>query len=193
MLIIQYLKVFFCNIVIFTMLQACSSYTVKDNMPAKIISYHKRSVHKCSSNHNIVLVGGCFDLLHYGHLQFLRKARAQGDYLIVALEPDETILNYKKRHPIHNQRQRAENLSSLRFVDEVVVLPVLKGFDDYNQLVQDICPAVIAVTKNDPQIVNKRRQAQVVGAKVIEVIDALASQTGNAVLSNTAILNKLLD
>ena len=44
----------------------------------------------------IVLVGGCFDLLHYDHMAFLRKAKKHGKYLIVALKLDETITKYKK-------------------------------------------------------------------------------------------------
>ncbi|WP_425362028.1 adenylyltransferase/cytidyltransferase family protein [Candidatus Tisiphia endosymbiont of Mystacides longicornis] len=72
---------------------------VEDNH-TKIIYYNGTLLHKCSKNNQLVLVGGCFDLLHYGHIQFLRNAKAQGNYLIVALEPDETINNYKKREVI---------------------------------------------------------------------------------------------
>ena len=42
-------------------------------------------------NKKTVLVGGCFDVFHFGHLQFLNSAKEQGDYLIVILEPDEVI------------------------------------------------------------------------------------------------------
>lgn len=49
----------------------------------------------------IVLVGGCFDLLHYGHFTFLKNAKKEGDVLVVALESDEFILNQKKRKPVH--------------------------------------------------------------------------------------------
>nr|WP_236682642.1 adenylyltransferase/cytidyltransferase family protein [Rickettsia felis] len=63
----------------------------------KIEYYENISLNKnCPINSEIVLVGGCFDLLHYGHIEFLRKAKKQGKYLIVALEPDETIIKYKK-------------------------------------------------------------------------------------------------
>lgn len=68
-------------------------------------------------------------------------AKSQGKYLIVALEPDQTIVKYKKREPIHNQLQRAEILSYLAFLDEIIMLPELKGFEDYNRLVTNVCPA----------------------------------------------------
>lgn len=160
---------------------------VEDNH-TKIIYYNGTLLHKCSKNNQLVLVGGCFDLLHYGHIQFLRNAKAQGNYLIVALEPDETITNYKKREFIHNQLQRAEILSSLSFVDKVLMLPQLKGFDDYNKLVQNTCPSIIAITKNDPQLSNKQIQAKLIGAKVIEVTDLVRDQEIGAVFSTSNIV-----
>ncbi|MCR4263595.1 MAG: adenylyltransferase/cytidyltransferase family protein, partial [Candidatus Roizmanbacteria bacterium] len=79
-----------------------------------------------------VLVGGCFDLIHYGHITFLSEARKQGDYLIVALESDENVKKYKgPNRPIHKQAERAEMLRSLRMVDEVVELPEMKEDYDY--------------------------------------------------------------
>lgn len=121
----------------------------------------------------IVLVGGCFDILHFGHIQFLDKAKKSGDYLIVALEPDETIIKHKKRTPIHNQEERAHNLLALHSVDQAVLLPSLQGFDDYYMLVKNINPHIIAVTENDPQILNKQKQADAVGAQLIIVSERI--------------------
>src|SRR5579864_7608887 len=90
------------------------------------------------TNKKIVLVGGCFDIIHFGHIQFLEKAKQTGDYLIVALEPDERIIDYKQRKPTHTQQERAYNLLALRAVDYVILLPTLQGFDDYLKLVQSI-------------------------------------------------------
>jgi FAD synthetase len=121
----------------------------------------------------IVLVGGCFDILHFGHIQFLQKAKEHGDYLIVALEPDERILSDKKRNPLHTQAERAYNLLALRFVDNVILLPLLGGFDDYNNLVQSIKPHVIAITHDDPQIHNKTKQAAQANAQCIVVTERI--------------------
>jgi len=43
----------------------------------------------------IVLVGGCFDLLHYGHVRFLEEAKKLGNHLVVALESDENVRRVK--------------------------------------------------------------------------------------------------
>src|SRR5437016_5967120 len=83
----------------------------------------------------IVLVGGCFDILHFGHIQFLKQAKQAGDVLVVALESDERILQDKNRAPTHTQHERAANLLALRSVDMVLMLPRLDGFNDYNALV----------------------------------------------------------
>lgn len=130
----------------------------------------------------IVLVGGCFDLFHYGHLRFLKQAKAQGNYLIIALEPDETIRQKKHRPPIHNQQQRAEILKNLSFVNEVICLPYLKNYQDYLALVKKIRPQVIAVTKNDSQLENKRKQAFTVGAKIKIVIHRLPGFSSSRIL-----------
>lgn len=119
-----------------------------------------------------VLIGGCFDLLHFGHLTFLKKAKSKGDILIVALEPDEFIRVKKGRRSIHNQNQRAEILAAINYVDIVIKLPLLKSDKDYANLVKMIKPAVIAITSADMQFKNKSRQAKEVGAK-LEVVSNL--------------------
>ena len=135
---------------------------------AAISNYENKAVLDCGKK-KVVLVGGCFDVLHYGHFEYLRKAKLEGQYLIVALEPDERIIKYKNRQPIHNQKQRAANLSAISFVDHVLLLPELKSYKDYLNLVINTCPNVIAVTAGDPQLENIQKQAARVGATVKEV------------------------
>lgn len=118
----------------------------------------------------IVLVGGVFDLIHYGHLNFLKEAKQQGDYLIVAIENDEFIRESKKRKPVHTQQQRAQLLSHLDMVDQVILLPSMHRYKDYLAFVQTIRPSVIAVTDGDPYRHEKEKQAQQVGGKVVSVM-----------------------
>lgn len=118
----------------------------------------------------IVLVGGVFDVIHYGHLEFLEKARGTGKYLVVALESDAYIKEHKHRSPLHTQEQRAHNLMHLDLVDEVVLLPPMEGNKDYLSLVEMIQPQVIAVTEGDPHLVEKEKQAAAVGAEVVTVV-----------------------
>jgi len=83
----------------------------------------------------IVLVGGCFDILHPGHVIFLEKAKKVGDILFVLLESDEKVKKIKgANRPIHNQKMRAKVLSVLCCVDYIVMLPFLKSDTDYDKL-----------------------------------------------------------
>jgi cytidyltransferase-like protein len=128
----------------------------------------------------VVLVGGCFDVIHYGHLLYLKNAKAQGDVLVVALENDAFIRTHKKRVPFHTQKQRAEMLLGLRSVDYVVLLPTMDSDNKYRKLIGCISPQVIAVTSGDLLIEKKRKHAQSVGAKltiVNKLIQGLSSST----------------
>jgi rfaE bifunctional protein nucleotidyltransferase chain/domain len=115
----------------------------------------------------IVLAGGCFDILHIGHVRFLSEAKKMGDYLVVLLENDEKVKKLKgKNRPIFTQEIRAEMLSALNCVDLVVLLPMMENGDDYLNLVTKIKPDIIAVTENDPRIENKKLQAEIVGGEL---------------------------
>jgi D-beta-D-heptose 7-phosphate kinase/D-beta-D-heptose 1-phosphate adenosyltransferase len=67
----------------------------------------------------VVFTNGCFDILHVGHVRFLGFAKAQGDYLIVGLNSDESFRRHKDREPINSEQDRYEVLAALRCVDEV--------------------------------------------------------------------------
>ena len=66
-----------------------------------------------------VLTYGTFDLLHYGHINLLRRAKALGDYLIVALSTDE-FNESKGKKAYHNYETRKEMLEAIRYVDLVI-------------------------------------------------------------------------
>ena len=125
---------------------------------------------KRDSMKKTVLVGGCFDLLHFGHISFLKQAKSLGDYLLVALESDENVRRMKgDGRPIHTQAQRKEMLEAISVVDEVIELPTMHGDRDYYELIRKIKPLVIAVTDGDPAIVKKREQAEEIGARLVEI------------------------
>ena len=67
-----------------------------------------------------VYTAGVFDLLHYGHVRYLRKAKSLGDVLFVGLLTDEGTERYKFKKPILTYEQRFEVLSELTFIDEIV-------------------------------------------------------------------------
>lgn len=67
-----------------------------------------------------VITYGTFDLLHYGHINLLKKAKEQGDYLVVALSTDEFNLSYKNKKSYFDYDKRKKLLESIRYVDLVI-------------------------------------------------------------------------
>lgn len=67
-----------------------------------------------------VITYGTFDLLHYGHINILKRAKEYGDYLIVALSTDEFNLKEKNKKCYFSYNQRKTLLESIRFVDLVI-------------------------------------------------------------------------
>ena len=78
-----------------------------------------------------ILTYGTFDLLHYGHIRLLQRAKALGDYLIVAVSTDEfNALKGKKSY--HNYETRKKMLEAIRYVD--LVIPE----DNWEQKIDDV-------------------------------------------------------
>jgi rfaE bifunctional protein nucleotidyltransferase chain/domain len=70
----------------------------------------------------VVFTNGCFDLLHVGHIRYLRKAKKLGDILVVGLNTDRSVKEIKgQKRPIVSQKDRAEVLAALESVDYVVL------------------------------------------------------------------------
>lgn len=70
----------------------------------------------------IVFTNGCFDIIHLGHVLYLKSAKEYGDILVVGLNSDKSVKLIKgDKRPVVPQRERAVVLSSIRFVDYVVI------------------------------------------------------------------------
>lgn len=63
---------------------------------------------------------GVYDMFHIGHLNILRRAKEQCDYLIVGVSTDECVMSYKHKSPIIPYTQRAAIVAAIKYVDEVV-------------------------------------------------------------------------
>ncbi len=125
----------------------------------------------------IVLAGGCFDILHIGHIEFLEKAKKEGDYLFILLESDVAIKRIKgKNRPFNSLEDRAKLLSALEIADYIVLLPEFKN-EDYDELIKSLKPDTIATTKGDPKKHHKERQAKLVNAKIKEVTEKISNQS----------------
>ncbi len=78
----------------------------------------------------LVLTNGCFDLLHVGHVRYLEKAWALGDFLAVAVNGDESVRALKgPGRPINPAADRAEVLAALACVDFVTIFPSVRATD----------------------------------------------------------------
>lgn len=89
----------------------------------------------------VVFTNGCFDIIHAGHVRYLKKAKSTGDILVVGLNSDASVRNIKgPTRPIVPERERAEVLSALSAVDYVVL------FSDPTpiKLIKAIRPDVLA-------------------------------------------------
>jgi rfaE bifunctional protein nucleotidyltransferase chain/domain len=88
----------------------------------------------------VVFTNGVFDILHPGHVRYLRQARALGDALIVGLNADASVRRNKgPDRPINNQEERAEVLEALECVDLVAVF----SDDTPARIIQAIQPDVL--------------------------------------------------
>ena len=76
----------------------------------------------------VVATNGCFDLLHFGHVSYLQRARKLGDLLVVGLNGDQSVRQLKGAHrPLAPQKQRAAVLAALACVDAVVIFPQVRA------------------------------------------------------------------
>lgn len=147
----------------------------------KKILTQEKAVETANKIHNqgksIVLAGGCFDILHIGHIEFLKKAKEKGDFLFIILESDEAIRKTKgKNRPINKQKDRANILESIELID--FIIPIKEFLDkDYDCLISAIKPEIIATTYGDPFRSHKERQAKTVNGKVINVIRKISNKS----------------
>ena len=115
----------------------------------------------------LVFTNGVFDLLHVGHIRYLRQARALGDALVVAINSDRTVRELKgPQRPIFNEAERAEILAALRVVDYVTI------FDNISprSLIATLLPDVL-VKGGDYGLdqIHGREEVEAAGGKVISL------------------------
>jgi rfaE bifunctional protein nucleotidyltransferase chain/domain len=88
----------------------------------------------------VVFTNGCFDILHLGHVDYLEKAKALGDKLVLGLNTDDSVSRFKgPNRPIQDQNSRAHVLASLQFVDLVVFF----NQDTPLMLISELVPDVL--------------------------------------------------
>ena len=115
----------------------------------------------------LVFTNGCFDVLHVGHVRYLRQARELGDALLVAVNSDRSVRALKGAgRPLLSEGERAELLAALAFVDFVTV------FDDVSPraLIADLLPDVL-VKGGDYALdeIHGREEVERAGGQVISL------------------------
>lgn len=116
----------------------------------------------------VVFTNGCFDLLHRGHLTYLREAANLGDYLIVGLNSDASVKRLKgESRPINHEQDRALMMSSLGFVDGVVIFEE----DTPREILSELRPNIL-VKGGDYQV------EDVVGRDYVDEVQILPFQEG---------------
>ncbi|MCD6299140.1 MAG: FAD synthase [Thermoplasmata archaeon] len=110
-----------------------------------------------------VMATGVFDLLHIGHLHYLREAKRLGDELVVVIATDETVRK-RKHNPIIPQDMRRELVEALKPVDRAVI----GHADDPLKIVEEIDPDIIALGYDqDAGDLERRLRERGIGAKVV--------------------------
>ena len=130
----------------------------------------------------IVFTNGVFDLLHPGHVRYLKAARSLGDVLIVGLNGDASVRRNKgPERPITPEQERAEVLAALEFVDAVVIF----NEDTPADIIRAIQPDVLVKGADWPA-------DQIVGRDTVEAgggrVERITVEQGH---STTAIVEKV--
>ena len=140
----------------------------------------------------IVLVGGCFDILHPGHVIFLEKAKKAGDEhsssalqskLIVLLESDEKVKKLKGvKRPVHSQEERAQVLLALKSVDSVIKLPYIETEEEYDEIIKTVEPDIIALTAGADNK-NQEKSAKRLGIEIRYVTNIVGNHSSSRILN----------
>jgi rfaE bifunctional protein nucleotidyltransferase chain/domain len=126
----------------------------------------------------IVFTNGCFDILHAGHVRYLKQAKKLGDVLVIGLNSDASVSGIKPGRPVNTEKNRAEVLSGLASVDYVVIF---QEKTPYN-LIKTVRPDIL-VKGGD------WHPAEIIGSDIAKETLSLPFVKG---LSTTRIIEKIL-
>lgn len=127
-----------------------------------------KSSEKNNNQKKTVFVSGVFDILHHGHIDFLKRAKSlvnDEGKLVVAVHDDESVRKHKgDGRPINGLNERVQVLEAIRYVDQVV--PWL-GWENIADYVKELRPDYIAVSGDEYKKKSLSSIADEIGAKVI--------------------------
>jgi cytidyltransferase-like protein len=114
-----------------------------------------------------VFVSGCYDIIHAGHVQFFREARALGDHLTVCFASAEVLWFHKQRRSSLPDDHKRGVIAALDMVDDVVIGTGLEPGIDFRDHFLRLKPAILAVTEDDKYGPLKRDLCAQVGARYV--------------------------
>lgn len=114
-----------------------------------------------------VFVSGCYDIVHAGHVQFFREARALGDHLTVSFASADVLWLHKQRKSSLPDEHKRALIAALKVVDDVVVGEGLEEGIDFRKDFLRIRPQILAVTEDDKYAPLKRALCAEVGARYV--------------------------
>ncbi|MGB0409614.1 MAG: adenylyltransferase/cytidyltransferase family protein, partial [Opitutales bacterium] len=116
-----------------------------------------------------VFISGCYDILHGGHIQFFREAKALGEHLTVSFASDKVLWEHKKRRTSIPQDHKLALMTSLDIVDQVVIGDCDERGLDFKDHFLAIKPDILAVTEDDQYEDLKRQLCAEVGAQYVQL------------------------
>ncbi|MCV3471001.1 D-glycero-beta-D-manno-heptose-7-phosphate kinase [Campylobacter sp. CNRCH_2015_0814] len=138
----------------------------------------KEELVKLLQDQKVVFTNGCFDIMHYGHIKYLEKAKKLGDILVVGLNSDESVKRLKgNSRPINLEFQRACMLASMYFVDYVVIFDE----DTPYELIEFLKPDVLVKGAD-------YKDKEVVGSNLVKKVELIDFEDG---FSTTNIINRI--
>lgn len=165
------------------------------SLSGKLPFHLKKFLKKAFTNNwKIVLVTGVFDVLHYEHQNFLKKAKMGGDALVVGIESDVRVKQLKgESRPFNSQLKRLFNLKKLNIADEIFILPnnfFLK--EKIKQLVKKINPDHLAISSHSPGLLKKKKIMQECGSDLKIVHDRNFNISSTLILEKKAKQNEII-
>ena len=114
-----------------------------------------------------IFVSGCYDILHGGHIQFFKEARALGDHLTVCFASDEVLWEHKKRRTSIPQDHKLALMTSINIIDQVVIGDCKVHGLDFKDHFLKVRPDVLVVTEDDQYADVKKALCKEIGADYI--------------------------
>ncbi len=125
----------------------------------------------------VVFTNGCFDIIHAGHVRYLKQARALGDLLVVGLNSDSSVSSIKPGRPVNSEQDRAEVLAALAVVDYVCIF----AEDTPYELIKAVNPDVLVKGAD-------WKPEDIVGSDIVKDVRTISFVDG---VSTTEIIRKI--